>query len=49
MSDEEKSRLDKSVNLNGWTEKDDDDESENEERKRIEAAEEDEEFKDATL
>ena len=49
MSDEEKSRLDKSVNLNGWTEKDDDDEKENEERKRIEAAEEDEEFKDATL
>lgn len=49
MSDEEKSRLDKSVNLNGWTEKDEDDDEENEERKRIEAAEEDEEFKDATL
>lgn len=49
MSDEEKKRLDKSVNLNGWTEKDDDDEEENEERKAIIEKEQDEEFKDATL
>jgi len=49
MSDEEKNRLDKSVNLNGWTETDEEDEEANEERKRIEAAEADKEFKDATL
>lgn len=49
MSDEEKNRLDKSVNLNGWTDTDEEDEELNEERKRIEAAEADKEFKDATL
>ncbi len=49
MSDEEKNKLDKSVNLNGWTEKDEDDEEENEERKAVIEAEKDTEFKDATL
>lgn len=49
MSDEEKKRLDKSVNLNGWTEKDEDDEEENEERKAVIEKEKDVEFKDATL